>query len=197
MARPLGRGRDCVALGPRSGPPPLESPRAQGRCTRRGASRRSRGGASRARAPPRAAKDTWASARQQEPKALDDLLHDRLPAALARLRAAELPTPTTTAIRERLVVAARAKSRAITATPPNTRTAATAVRAALAGEGKAAALLGDAPGQAPIAELPIPGAVFGAFDMTLDPDGRSVWVSGPDGSRIFLYRSLEPGRRRP
>ena len=90
----------------------------------------------------------------------------------------------------------RAKSRAIaalTARPPNTRTAAVAVRAALAAEAEAAALLGDAPGQPSIAELPIPAAVFGAFDMTLDPDGRSVWVSGPDGSRIVLYRSLEPG----
>jgi virginiamycin B lyase len=168
------------------------------------------GGASGAQAPARDAKDSLASARQQEAKALDDLLHRRLPAAVARLRAsyaalaatldtlgaAELPTTTTAAIRERLVVAARAKSRAIaalTATPPDTRTAAVAVRGALAGEAKAAALLGDAPGQPTIAELPIPAAVFGAFDMTLDPDGRSVWVSGPDGSRIVLYRSLEPG----
>jgi virginiamycin B lyase len=168
------------------------------------------GGAAGAPAPARDAKDSLASARLQEAKAVDDVLHRRLPTALARLRAshralaaaldtlgaAELPTSTTTTIRRQLLAAVRAKSRAIaalTARPPNTRTAAVAVRAALAAEAEAAALLGDAPGQPSIAELPIPAAVFGAFDMTLDPDGRSVWVSGPDGSRIVLYRSLEPG----
>jgi streptogramin lyase len=168
------------------------------------------GGASGASAPVRAAKDSLASARQQETRAVADLGRGRMPAALAGLRtssaaiaaaldtlgAAELPAATTATIRGRLVAAARAKSRAIaalTADPPRSTAAAAAIRVALAAEQRAAALLGDAPGQPAIAELPIPVPVFGAFDMALDPDGRSVWVSGPDGSRIVLYRSLEAG----
>jgi hypothetical protein len=45
------------------------------------------GGAAGAPAPARDAKDSLASARQQEAKAVDDVLHRRVPAALARLRA--------------------------------------------------------------------------------------------------------------
>jgi len=168
------------------------------------------GGASGATAPARHAKDSLASARKQETAALGDVSGGKVPKALARLRAshaalaaaldtlgaAELSDSTTTAIRGQLVTAARAKSRAIaslSARPPDTRTAAAAIHTALAAERRAAARLGDAPGKPAIAEVPIPAAVFGAFDMALDPDGRSVWVSGPDGSRIVLYRSLEPG----
>jgi len=166
------------------------------------------GGASGAPVPARDAKDSLGVARRQETTALGDLAGGLVPAALALLRAshaalaatldtlgaAELPAATTADIRGRLVAAARAKNRAIaalTARSPNTRTAAAAVRVALAAEKRAAARLGDAPGEPAIAELPIPVTVFGAFDMALDPDGKSVWVSGPDGSRILLYRSLD------
>jgi virginiamycin B lyase len=165
------------------------------------------GGASGAGTPARAAKDSLASARRHDARSLADVLHRRLPSALARLRvsqrelaaafdtagAAELEAGTTASIRTQLVAAARADRRAmaaIAADTPRTTAAAAAIRAALAFEGKAAGLLGNAPGQPTIAEVPIPAAVFGAFDMALDPNGRSVWVSGPDGSRLVLYRSL-------
>jgi virginiamycin B lyase len=166
--------------------------------------------ASGAEAPGRAAKDSLASARRQDARSLTDVLHRRLPPALARLRlsqrnlaaaldtagAAELPAATTASIRDQLVAAASADRRAmaaISARAPRTTAAAAAIRVALALEGKAAGMLGDAPGQPAITEVPIPAAVFGAFDMALDPDGRSVWVSGPDGSRLVLYRSLAAG----
>ncbi len=48
--------------------------------------------------------------------------------------------------------------------------------AALAKETRAATLLGNAPGAPTIYELPIPISVFGAWDMALGPDGRSVWL---------------------
>lgn len=168
------------------------------------------GGASGAKAPARAAKDSLALARQQDARSLADVLRRRLPSAHARLRvsqqhlaaaldtagAAELPAATTASIRDNLVAAAGADRRAIaaiSAKAPRTTAAAAAIRRALVLEGKSAGLLGDAPGQPTIAEVSIPAAVFGAFDMVLDPDGRSVWVSGADGSRIVLYRSLEKG----
>jgi virginiamycin B lyase len=168
------------------------------------------GGASGVQVPSRAAKDSLALARAQDARSLADVLHQRLPAARARLRvsqrylaaafetagAAELEAKTTASIRAHVVAAASADRRAIAAVSsptPRTTAAAAAIRAALSFERKAASLLGDAPGRPSIAEVSIPAAVFGAFDMALDPDGRSVWVSGPDGSRLVRYRSLEPG----
>ena len=168
------------------------------------------GGASGAQTPSRAAKDSLALARGQDARSLADVLHQRLPSALTRLRAsqrnlaaafdtagaAELEAATTASIRAQLVAAASADRRAIAAiasATPRTTAAVAAIRAALGLESKAARLLGDAPGRPSIVEVSIPAAVFGAFDMALDPDGRSVWVSGPDGSRLVLYRSLEPG----
>ena len=67
------------------------------------------------------------------------------------------------------------------------------VGAAYGRERQAADLLGDAPGTPVVTELPIPVAPFGAFALALAHDGRSLWVSGSDASRILLYPSLEPG----
>ena len=157
------------------------------------------------------AREFLASARKRDKQALNDLRSPRgLQAALARIRAsqqdlaaaldtlgaAELPKETTAAIRAALTAAAGVKGRALAA--PSSRDPlvrgdrlARAVRAALDRETLAANLLGEAPRSPTIAELPIPFAVFGAFDLTLGPDGHSVWVSGPDASRILLYPSLD------
>ena len=113
-----------------------------------------------------------------------------LAAALDTLGAAELPPDRTAAIQRLLIAAAAGKARAL-AGPAGEL--ARAVRVALGQETKAARLLGDASGAPSVTELPIPLPVFGAFDMALDPNGRSVWVSGPDASRILLYPSLEAG----
>jgi virginiamycin B lyase len=154
------------------------------------------------------AKEYLASARQKDEQALAALRSNRpLSAVLARLRAsqadlaaaldtlgaAELSPSTTADIRRQLVAAARLKGRVLTPRASDASRVAGAVRGSLAAEGKAAALLGDAPGSPSINELPIPVGVFGAFDLVVGPDGRSVWVSGPDGSRIVLYPSLDPG----
>jgi virginiamycin B lyase len=159
-------------------------------------------------APPRAAKEYLASARQSDKQALAALRSGRpissvlarlrasqadLAAALDTLGAAELSPAATAAIRSQLVSAVRLKGRVLAARGAVTSKPATAIRGALAVEAKAASLLGNAPGSPSISELPIPVAVFGAFDLVVGPDGRSVWVSGPDGSRIVLYPSLEPG----
>jgi virginiamycin B lyase len=159
-------------------------------------------------ASPRAAKDYLASAQRNDRLALTTLRSGRpvsatlarvrasqadLAAALDTLGAAELPAAMTATIREQLVAAVRLKGRLLAGRAFDVRRIATAVGGALAAEAKAARLLGDAPGSPTIEELPIPIAVFGAFDLVVGPDGRSVWVSGPDGSRIVLYSSLEPG----
>jgi virginiamycin B lyase len=162
---------------------------------------------------PRHAKEFLTSALERDKRALNDLRSPSgLQAALARIRAsqrdlgaaldtlgaAELPEETTAAIRAQLLAAASVKGRALAA--PSSRDplvranrVARAVRAALGRETKAANALGDAPRSPSIAELPIPFAVFGAFDLALGPDGHSVWVSGPDASRILLYPSLAAG----
>jgi virginiamycin B lyase len=162
---------------------------------------------------PRHAKEFLASARERDRRALTDLRSaSGLQAAVARIRAAqqdlgaaldtlgaaELATETTATIRAQLMSAAGVKGRALAAPAsrdPSVRAdrLAKAVRAALGLETRAATLLGDAPRAPTIAELPIPFAVFGAFDLVLGPDGRSVWVSGPDASRILLYPSLATG----
>ena len=169
------------------------------------------GAAGAGQASPPGAKDYLASARLHDARALDAVLGGRPAAARTLLResrqalaatldtvgAAELAPRTTASIRDRLVAAARAGRNATAALaahgPGVTSRAAGALRRALAEESRAAALLGDAPGRPSITELPIPDAVFGAFDLALGPDGRSVWVSGTDGSRLVLYRSLDPG----
>jgi len=159
-------------------------------------------------APARGAKEYLASARKNDEQALAALQARRpVSSALARLRAsqadlaaaldtlgaAQLSPAATAAIRRQLVAAAKTKGRVLADQTVDASRVAAAARAALAAEAKAAALLGDAPGSPTIDELPIPVAVFGAFDLVVGPDGRSVWVSGPDGSRIVLYPSLEPG----
>ncbi len=166
------------------------------------------GAAASLQASPRGAKEYLASARQNDRLALASLLSGRpiatalvrvrasqarLAAALDTLGAAELPSSTTAEIRRRLVAAARLHGPVLAARFVDPVRAGDAIRGALAAEAKAAALLGDAPGAPRIDELPIPVAVFGAFDLVVGPDGKSVWVSGPDGSRIVLYPSLEPG----
>jgi virginiamycin B lyase len=113
-----------------------------------------------------------------------------LAAALDTLGAAELPPDRTASIQRLLFAAAKSKARGLRGSASRLRTA---LEGALAREAQAAALLGDAPGIPTVSELPIPFSVFGAFDMALGPDGRSVWVSGPDASRIVLYPSLAPG----
>lgn len=113
-----------------------------------------------------------------------------LAAALDTLGAAELPLDRTGSIQRLLLAAATGKARALASSAVRLRAA---VAAALVQETKAAALLGGAPGTPTVSELPIPFSVFGAFDMVLGPDGHSVWVSGPDASRILLYQSLEQG----
>jgi virginiamycin B lyase len=171
----------------------------------------SAGGAQQAR--PRHAKEYLASALEGDRRALSDLRSPSgLEKALARIRAsqrdlgaaldtlgaAELPAVTTGTIRGQLMSAVGVKGRALAA--PASRDSsvragrlARAVRAALGRERKAADLLGDAPRSPAITELPIPFAVFGAFDLALGPDGQTVWVSGPDASRILLYPSLDKG----
>lgn len=166
------------------------------------------GGVAAAQAPARGAKEYLGSARRNDQQALGALQAGRpISAALARLRvsqadlaaaldtlgAAELSPETTAAIRGQLVTAARLKGRVLAGRATDANRIAAAVRGALAAEGKAAGLLGDAPGPTAISELPIPVAVFGAFDIALGPDGRSIWVSGPDGSRLVRYPSLDPG----
>src|SRR5581483_3607896 len=113
-----------------------------------------------------------------------------LAAALDTLGAAELPLDRTRSIQRLLLQAAAANGRALSASAGGRKRA---LEAALTREARAAALIGAAPGAPTIDELPIPFSVFGAWDMALGPDGRSVWVSGPDASRIVLYRSLEAG----
>src|SRR5262245_39846810 len=158
-------------------------------------------------ATPRGAKEYLASATQKDEQALAGLRSRPISAVLAQIRAsqadlaaaldtlgaAELPSATTAEIRGRLVAAARLKGSVLVARAVDARRVAAAVGGALAAEAKATALLGNAPGSPTIDELPIPVAVFGAFDLVVGPDGRSVWVSGPDGSRIVLYPTIEPG----
>ena len=161
-----------------------------------------------AQAPARAAKEYLAAARSNDEQALAAFGSGKpvsaalallrasqadLAAALDTLGAAELSSETTAAIRGQLVAAAQLKGRVLAA-----RGAQRADPPAPSGERlmprqKAAALLGGAPGAPSIGELPIPVGVFGAFDLVVGPDGKSVWVSGPDGSRIVLFPSLEPG----
>jgi virginiamycin B lyase len=152
-----------------------------------------------------AAKEYLASARALDRQALNLLrstsglpaarmrvrsAHAALAAALDTLGAAQLPLEPTRSIERLLIGAASDNARALAG--PAAR-AETAVAAALAKETRAATLLGNAPGAPTIYELPIPISVFGAWDMALGPDGRSVWVSGPDASRIVLYPSLATG----
>jgi virginiamycin B lyase len=113
-----------------------------------------------------------------------------LAAALDTLGAAELSIETTDAIERLLIGAAADNGRALAGTAARLQAA---VKGALAKQTKAAALLGNAPGAPNVYELPIPFSVFGAFDLALGPDGRSVWVSGTDASRILLYRSVDEG----
>jgi virginiamycin B lyase len=156
-------------------------------------------------ASPRGAKEHLASARERDRRALDALrspqrlaaarTHARaaqaeLGAALDTLGAAELPPDRTASIQRLLIAAAKVKGRGLSGSAARLRSA---LEAALSREAEAASLLGDAPGVPTVSELPIPFSVFGAFDMALGPDGRSVWVSGPDASRIVLYPSLAPG----
>jgi len=150
----------------------------------------------------RGAKDYLASARRHQRAALAALggsqsaamriraARSDLAATLDTLGAAELPVERTRSVQQLLLEAARANGRALSGSAASRRAA---VRAALAKEARAAALLGDAPGAPTIDELAIPFSVFGAWDMALGPDGHSVWVSGPDASRVVLYRSLEAG----
>jgi virginiamycin B lyase len=153
----------------------------------------------------RGAKEYLASVRARDREALSDLRspaglpaarmhirasHADLGAALDTLGAAELPLDRTASIQRLLLAAATGKARALTGSATRLEVA---VKVALGQETKAARLLGDAPGAPSVSELPIPFSVFGAFDMALGPDGRSVWVSGPDASRIVLYPSLAPG----
>jgi virginiamycin B lyase len=155
--------------------------------------------------PTRGAKEFLAASLERDRQALNDVrTADGVSAARTRMRisradlgaaldtlgAAELPAETTASIQELLVSAAGLKGRALAGS--RARLAA-AVTAALAQETRAAGLLGDAPRAPTVAELPIPGSGLGAFDMTLGPDGRSVWVSGPDAGRIVQYRSLALG----
>ena len=159
-------------------------------------------------APPRTAREYLASARQSGEQALAALRSGRpastvlarlrasqaaLAAALDTLGAAELPTATTAAIRGQLVVAARSNGRVLAARGAASSQRGRVIQGALAAETRAASLLGDAPHSPSIGELPIPVGVFGAFDLVVGPDGRSVWVSGSDGSRIVLYPSLDSG----
>lgn len=161
-----------------------------------------------AQPPARGAKEYLASARQNDERALAALRSGRpasfvlarlrasqadLAAALDTLGAAELPPAASGEIRSRLVAASRLKGAVLAARSGDAGQLTRAIREALSAEAKAAALLGDAPGAPSIGELPIPVGVFGAFDLVVGPDGQSVWVSGPDGSRIVLYPSLEPG----
>jgi virginiamycin B lyase len=156
-------------------------------------------------APDRSAREYLASARARDRQALADLRtaagltpartrvrasRADLGAALDTLGAAELPLDTTAAIQKLLLSAANAKGRGLNGSRAVLEKS---VTAALALEARAARMLGDAPRPPVIDELPIPFSVFGAFDMALDPDGRSVWVSGPDASRVVLYPSLEAG----
>jgi virginiamycin B lyase len=113
-----------------------------------------------------------------------------LAAALDTLGAAELSVETTRSIERLLIGAAADNGRALPGTAARLRAA---VTAALAKQTRAAGLLGNAPGAPGVYELPVPFSVFGAFDLALGPDGRSVWVSGPDASRILLYPSLDQG----
>jgi virginiamycin B lyase len=113
-----------------------------------------------------------------------------LAAALDTLGAAELPPERGGAIEQLLLGAATDNGRARVGSPARRGSA---ITAALAKEAKAAVLLGRAPTTPVVSELPIPFAVFGAFDIALGPDGHSVWVSGPDASRIVVYPSLEDG----
>jgi virginiamycin B lyase len=153
----------------------------------------------------RGTKEYLASALRRDRQALNDLRSPAgLPAARTRIRAsradlaaaldtlgaAELPLDTTASIQRLLLAAAAGKARVLAGSAGRLEGA---VKVALGREMKAARLLGDAPGAPAVSELPIPFAVFGAFDMALGPDGRSVWVSGPDASRIVLYSSLAPG----
>lgn len=163
-------------------------------------------------ASPRGAKEHLASVRRLDAQALGDVLRRRLPAARSGIRAsqaalaatldtlgaAELASTTTATIRARLVAAAGAQRRALSELGSgslDTASAAAAIRAALAEEARAAALLGNAPGSPVMGGVSIPTAVFGAFGLVRDPDGRSVWVSGTDASQVLLYRSLAPGAK--
>jgi virginiamycin B lyase len=154
---------------------------------------------------PLGAKEFLARAQKLDRRALEDLRSPRgvraaralltssqadLAAALDTLGAAELERTTTAAIQEQLLAAARAKREALRA-PASRGRLQRGVRAALQHETQASSLLGDAPGSPSISEHQIPFGVFGAFDLALGSDGRSVWVSGPDASRILLYPSLD------
>jgi virginiamycin B lyase len=156
---------------------------------------------------PRGAKEFVASAQERDKRALKDLRSPHgLRAALTRVRAsksdlgaaldtvgaAELAVETTSAITTHLMAAVIAKGRALHG-PSSRDRLVVAIKVALAHETKAVALLGDAPQPPTIAELPIPLSLFGAFGLALGADGRSVWVSGSDASRILLYPSLDPG----
>jgi virginiamycin B lyase len=170
------------------------------------------GGASAAQAPASHAKDSLASARRFDAQALRDVLRRSMPAARLRIRAsqaalaasldtlgaAELSPATTARIRARIVAATRGQRLALaslTSGNRNIASAAAAVRAALADEAKAAALLGNAPRRPVMGGVAIPSSVFGAFTLILGPDGRSVWLSGTDASQVLRYRSLAPGTK--
>jgi virginiamycin B lyase len=152
-----------------------------------------------------AAKDYLAAAQRHDRQALDALRSPArlkaartraraaradLAAALDTLGAAELSVETTSAIQRLLIGAATDNGRAVGGTAGRLQAA---VRVAITKETRAAALLGNAPGAPDVHELPIPFSVFGAWDMALGPDGRSVWVSGSDANRILLYPSLDQG----
>jgi virginiamycin B lyase len=77
--------------------------------------------------------------------------------------------------------------------PGSRRKLARAIGIALSDEVKAARLLGEAPTEPTIVERPIPLRAFGAFDLRLAHDARSVWVSGSAASRILLYPALGTG----
>jgi len=115
-----------------------------------------------------------------------------LEAALDTLAAAELQPRTTAAIRAHLVAAAGLHRRARKAGVSRTGLAAD-VAAAIRRETQAAAILGDAPRAPEISELSLGTPLFGAFDLALAQDGRSIWVVGTDSGRLFLYPSLDAG----
>src|SRR5581483_3854176 len=158
-------------------------------------------------APTPGAKEFIAAARKHDSRALDRVqrsggaaaaVHLRasrgeLAGALDTLGAAQLDTRTTAAIRAELLAAVRLDGAVLRAPTGTTERLSALLRSALAHEARAAALLGDAPTKPAISELPIPVAVFGAFDAAVGPDGHTVWVSGPDGSRLVAFQSLEPG----
>ena len=155
---------------------------------------------------PASAAQFLASAQQRDERALDALRASAqvtpagialiraastdLDAALDLLGAAELKPQTTSAVGLPLAAAAKAHRRAL-GRSRSLKQILGDLELASRHERQAAARLGDAPGTPGLTELQIPLTPFGAFDLALAQDGRSLWVSGADGGRILLYPSLD------